>query len=187
MKEGSHLHNYHTVVYVLVHLFLYSDVFFVSTEMKIRACLCLCLATYFLGISSKDFNRKIRKRFKLTKNTLQDVNLHAKTLKSEPSSSITLSTALILKKEICRTKRFRQVISYPGCIDRSITNKLCYGRCHSFYIPNGSGFITCGQCRPDKYQTIGVKLFCPGKSFKFVKKNILKIKSCQCVSQTANN
>lgn len=43
-------------------------------------------------------------------------------------------------KERCRTKGFRQVVEYDGCISKTIKLNLCIGQCKSVFIPKGMCF-----------------------------------------------
>ena len=94
-----------------------------------------------------------------------------------------------INQEKCRAKLFNQTISVPGCEQRVIRNRFCYGRCNSFYIPlDGSQeqfrFKTCSACKPIKSQKISVSLKCYSPHMS--KRTVLveKVERCRCKAET---
>ena len=94
-----------------------------------------------------------------------------------------------IDKENCRAKMFNQTVSLPGCEQRVIKNRFCYGRCNSFYVPldgsqNQLRFKTCSACKPVKSQRIAVSLKC--FTSPFAKRTVIveKVKTCRCKAET---
>ena len=93
-------------------------------------------------------------------------------------------------KDNCRGGMFNQTIRKRGCISIVIPNKLCYGQCGSYFVPNqnsrtfdfNSVFEDCRQCKPESYQVIAVVLRCPFRRRKHRIKKVVLINSCRCRS-----
>lgn len=170
--------------YLFAFMNINYKLYFIS-EMKISISVYFLMTVTVWTISSKTIFEKIKRRQQFSKNmAFLKSNTHKNNLLKSGPGSVILSKSLALRKEVCKTKKFKQIIRYPGCFNIELTNRLCYGRCYSFYIPGGTGFSTCGQCRPDKFKFVRVKLFCPGKSYKVIRKKVLIVKTCHCVSHS---
>ena len=94
------------------------------------------------------------------------------------------------KKTWCKTEPFMQLIKEPGCINRRVLNRFCYGQCNSFYIPRTlrkrmkkKVFKSCGVCKPKRTHTIVVTLKCPGRAKGYKHKKVKQIKQCRCMER----
>ncbi|XP_038071726.1 gremlin-2-like [Patiria miniata] len=92
-----------------------------------------------------------------------------------------------LRGDWCKTLPLKQRIDVEGCISRTITNRLCYGQCNSFYIPKQSSdfndaFRSCSFCKPYRITTFTVSLRCPGQTPSIQRKRVEKVKQCRCVA-----
>lgn len=92
-----------------------------------------------------------------------------------------------LRPDWCKAYTLRQTIEEPGCNPRTITNRLCYGQCNSFYIPKQSSdynqaFQSCAFCKPQKVAYITITLRCPGQNPPLKTKRVKRIKKCRCMA-----
>lgn len=109
-----------------------------------------------------------------------------KVLKSS-SEEVIQSEANYLRDDWCKAYTLRQRIEEPGCISRTITNRLCYGQCNSFYIPKQSNdynqaFQSCSFCKPQKVAYITITLRCPGQDPPIKTRRVKRIKKCRCMA-----
>ena len=95
-----------------------------------------------------------------------------------------------LKKEWCKTERFRQVVREEGCLRRVIINRFCYGQCNSFFIPksnkrdpNSAAFRSCAFCKPRRTFSVTVTLVCPSRRQRLRRKKVDVVKQCKCMAQ----
>lgn len=90
-----------------------------------------------------------------------------------------------LKKDWCKTTRFRQVIRVDGCKEVTVMNNFCYGQCNSLYISHYKGkapaFESCAACVPWRKHRRSVFLECSGNK-KRRKFRYTYIKRCKCVT-----
>lgn len=114
--------------------------------------------------------------------------------------AFTLTKADYLKREMCKTQSFKQVIHVPGCEPVTVSNKFCYGQCNSFFIPRwtnnnsnkqqegGSGqelsdaFSSVAHCRPHRGKWVKVRLYCENQRPKRPWKRIYVVKDCKCMA-----
>lgn len=104
--------------------------------------------------------------------------------------AFTITKLEYLKKEWCKTERFKQVIRDEGCLKRVIINRFCYGQCNSFFIPksnrndpDSAAFKSCAFCRPRKSSNITVTLVCPNRRPRLKRRKVLVVKQCRCMAQ----
>lgn len=77
----------------------------------------------------------------------------------------------------CKTRSFRQRVHADGCLQKYVTNSMCFGQCLSFYIPKH--FYSCSSCLPDVKVVKIIELQCVGRKTPMIKK-INIVKSCRC-------
>ncbi|KAM4889228.1 DAN domain family member 5 [Thomomys bottae] len=65
-------------------------------------------------------------------------------------------------RETCKAVPFIQILSRPGCAPARVRNRLCFGRCSSFYVP-GAGAparVLSNCCGPARRRRVPVILRC---------------------------
>jgi len=93
-----------------------------------------------------------------------------------------------IKDDWCKGERFRMEIKAEGCTSRKIRNRLCYGQCNSFYIPNddfsdpSAVFATCSTCKPSKTSFKSITMVCPGQVPRKQRRRVTIVKDCQCIA-----
>lgn len=116
-------------------------------------------------------------------------------LKSDSDSKHVISTASnFRKKDWCKTLTLKHKIVEKDCLPKMVINKYCYGQCNSFFIPSYSfdvnsnstkvepAFKTCSLCRPKKFQSLMIRLYCPSLSPPFKIRQVQLIEKCKCLN-----
>ena len=86
-----------------------------------------------------------------------------------------------LQKETCLTVPYNETVTAKGCKPITKLNRICTGRCNSFFIPGSdSDFQTCASCVPSSVREEEVILKCPKKKNGVVKKTRQVILACKC-------
>ncbi|OZC09738.1 DAN domain protein [Onchocerca flexuosa] len=95
----------------------------------------------------------------------------------------------------CDGQIFKQRIRMDGCLSKVVHNRFCHGTCSSYFIPRlrprklklDAMFQSCSVCRPTEWDTVEVKLDCPRKNPKELKRKVIKVKKCKCIALNGNN
>ncbi|KAK6108172.1 DAN domain family protein [Brugia pahangi] len=95
----------------------------------------------------------------------------------------------------CDGQIFKQRIRMDGCLSKVVHNRFCHGTCSSYFIPRlrprklklDAMFQSCSVCRPAEWDTVEVKLDCPRKNPKELKRKVIKVKKCKCIALSGNN
>ena len=88
---------------------------------------------------------------------------------------------------ICNTFKFNQTISHPGCHDKTIVNRGCFGYCRTMmHTGQYGGFDLTLQlgCINDRVKYRPVRLKCPGRKRGYKLKSVLIVKTCKCRAAT---
>ncbi|MCP9264848.1 hypothetical protein DINM_023014 [Dirofilaria immitis] len=95
----------------------------------------------------------------------------------------------------CDGQIFKQRIRMDGCLSKVVHNRFCHGTCSSYFIPRlrprklklDAMFQSCSVCRPTEWDTVEVKLDCPRKNPKELKRKVIKVKKCKCIALSGSN
>ena len=88
-----------------------------------------------------------------------------------------------LQTETCFTILYNETITSEGCDSVTRQNRICRGRCNSFFVPTlESDFKSCSSCTPTRLRNEYVTLRCPKDKFGFRVKKIQIILDCKCQS-----
>ena len=88
-----------------------------------------------------------------------------------------------LQAETCFTVLHNETISSKGCEPAIRLNRLCTGRCNSFFVPGSDAdFKSCASCFPSRVREEYVPLRCPKTKVGFKVKKIRVILECRCQS-----
>lgn len=88
-----------------------------------------------------------------------------------------------LQAETCFTVLHNETITSKGCEPATRLNRLCTGRCNSFFVPGSDAdFQSCASCIPSRVREEYITLRCPKKQIGFTVKKIQVILECKCRS-----
>ena len=80
----------------------------------------------------------------------------------------------------CNTLRYKYTIQVPNCLPKTITAKMCVGKCSSMTPPFRGAY--CSRCYPSFQRIVTISLMCTFHGKINIRKiKYLKIRNCMCV------
>lgn len=105
-------------------------------------------------------------------------NMPGSAMQTVPADTVEWS----LRHQACHAKEIIQNITQPGCEQKPIQNRMCYGVCATFHMPAVPGseqMEMCTKCQPSgPRRQISVTLKCTGGSTKTV--TVTVVDRCRC-------
>lgn len=92
------------------------------------------------------------------------------------------NSTMVKSTELCQGIEFNQVIIRNKCIPVVIRNRLCTGYCKSDSTPNLNEDMSreIRSCTEDRSIKVKVRLHCPLRRKKILKKRIKIVETCKC-------